>query len=73
MKEENFLNELESGQISVTVFLLNGTKLQGILVAHTQHALFLRRDAHTQLVYKHAISTIMPSQPIDVSYNSDKI
>ncbi len=71
MKEEKFLNELETSQTSVTVFLLNGTKLQGILVGHTQYVLFLRRDAHTQVVYKHAVSTIMPSQPIDVLKNID--
>ncbi len=44
----------------MTVFLVNGVKLQGIVAQSDAHTLLLRRDGHVQLVYKHAVSTIMP-------------
>ena len=46
------------------MFLVNGVKLQGIVTWFDNFSVLLRRDGHTQLIYKHAISTIMPSQPI---------
>ncbi len=66
VSENDFLNELTKSEIAVTVFLLNGTKLQGILSDFDDNALFLRRDSHTQLIYKHAVSTIMPSISIQL-------
>jgi host factor-I protein len=50
----------------VTVFLVNGVKLQGIITWFDNFSLLLRRDGHTQLVYKHAISTVMPGAPIQL-------
>ena len=50
----------------VTVFLVNGVKLQGIITWFDNFSMLLRRDAHAQLVYKHAISTVMPAQPIQL-------
>ncbi len=67
--ENDFLNELTKMEIAVTVFLLNGTKLQGILSDFDDNALFLRRDNHTQLIYKHAVSTIMPSIAVQMKKN----
>lgn len=48
----------------MTIFLVNGVKLQGVVPAFDDEVLVLRRDGHAQLVYKHAISTIMPLSPV---------
>ena len=69
-KKENlqdiFLNHLRKNKSPVTVFLVNGVKLQGIVTWFDNFSVLLRRDGHTQLVYKHAISTVMPSEPIQL-------
>jgi len=64
--QDVFLNYIRKNKISVTVFLINGVKLQGIVTWFDNFSLLLRRDGHTQLVYKHAISTIMPSTPLQL-------
>ncbi|MBQ8870467.1 MAG: RNA chaperone Hfq [Alphaproteobacteria bacterium] len=62
----DFLNDIKENKIAVTVFLINGVKLQGVITFFDDTSLLLRRDGHTQLVYKHAVSTIMPSTSVDV-------
>ena len=57
--------------VFVTVFLVNGVKLQGIVTWFDNFSLLLRRDSHVQLVYKHAISTIMPGGPLSL-HDDDK-
>ena len=52
--------------MTVTIFLVNGVKLQGIINWFDNYSILLRRDGHIQLVYKHAVSTIMPSTPLDM-------
>ena len=64
--QNDFLNDIKNNKIAVTVFLINGVKLQGVITWFDDNALLLRRDGHTQLVYKHAVSTIMPSTTVDV-------
>ena len=64
--QDVFLNYIRKQKIPVTVFLVNGVKLQGIATWFDNFSVLLRRDGHTQLVYKHAISTIMPSTPIQL-------
>jgi host factor-I protein len=59
--QDVFLNRIRKEKNSVTVFLVNGVKLQGIVTWFDNFSLLLKRDSHIQLVYKHAISTIMPS------------
>jgi len=61
-----FLNNIRRNKIPVTIFLVNGVKLQGIVTWFDNFSVLLRRDAHSQLVYKHAISTIMPSTPLQL-------
>ena len=53
--QEDFLSDIKENKISVTVFLINGVKLQGVITFFDNDALLLRRDGHTQLVYKHAV------------------
>ena len=65
--QEDFLNDLKKNKVAVTVFLINGVKLQGIITWFDENSLLLRRDGHTQLIYKHAVSTIMPSTAVDIA------
>lgn len=69
--QEVFLNNVRKNKSPVTVFLINGVKLQGIITWFDNYSVLLRRDAHSQLVFKHAISTIMPSQPVQL-FEGDK-
>ncbi len=62
--QDVFLNHVRRSKTPVTIFLVNGVKLQGIITWFDNFSVLLRRDGHTQLVYKHAISTVMPSAPI---------
>lgn len=62
--QDVFLNHIRKQKTPVTVFLINGVKLQGIITSFDNFSILLRRDGHTQLVYKHAISTVMPSVPV---------
>jgi len=55
----------------LTIFLVNGVKLQGVVTWFDNFCVLLRRDGHSQLVYKHAISTIMPGQPIQLAEFTD--
>ena len=64
--QDVFLNHIRKSKISVTVFLVNGVKLQGVITWFDNFCVLLRRDGQSQLVYKHAISTIMPAQPISL-------
>ena len=60
--QDVFLNHVRRAKTPVTVFLVNGVKLQGIITWFDNFSVLLRRDGHTQLVYKHAISTVMPGR-----------
>jgi len=64
--QDVFLNHVRKNKVPVTVFLINGVKLQGIISWFDNFSVLLRRDGHVQLVYKHAISTVMPAGPIQV-------
>lgn len=62
--QDVFLNGIRKEKMTVTVFLVNGVKLQGVVTWFDNFSILLRRDSHVQLVYKHAISTIMPGGPL---------
>ncbi len=64
--QDSFLNHVRKQKVAVTIFLVNGVKLQGVITWFDNFCLLLRRDAQSQLVYKHAISTIMPGAPIQL-------
>ena len=65
--QDNFLNAVRKTKNPVTLFLVNGVKLQGIITWFDNFSVLLRRDGTVQLVYKHAISTVMPSLPLDLT------
>ena len=62
--QDVFLNHVRKEKLPVTVFLVNGIKLQGVISGFDNFSLELKRDGHVQLVYKHAISTVMPGGPV---------
>jgi host factor-I protein len=62
--QDQFLNSARKSKTPLTVFLLKGVKLQGVITWFDTFSLLLRRDGHTQLIYKHSVSTIMPARPL---------
>ena len=64
--QDTFLNSVRKSRNPVTLFLVNGVKLQGVITWFDNFSVLLRREGTVQLVYKHAILTIMPSLPIDL-------
>lgn len=69
--QDAFLNKVRKEKVSVTIFLVNGVKLQGIITWFDNFSLLLRRESHIQLIYKHAVSTIMPSGPLRLYEESE--
>jgi host factor-I protein len=65
--QDTFLNHVRKNKTPLTIFLINGVKLQGIVRWFDIFCVVLRRDGHSQLVYKHAISTIMPGGPVNLN------
>ena len=70
--QDHFLNVVRKAKSPVTVFLVNGIKLQGIITGFDSFCLLLKRDAQVQLVYKHGISTIMPTGSIQLNDDEAK-
>lgn len=64
--QDTFLNSVRKSKMPLTIFLVNGVKLQGVVTWFDNFCVLLRRDGQIQLVYKHAISTIMPSGPVQM-------
>ncbi|MBA3812373.1 MAG: RNA chaperone Hfq [Caulobacteraceae bacterium] len=64
--QDTFLNAVRRARTPLTIFLVNGVKLQGVVSWFDNFCVLLRRDGQAQLVYKHAISTIMPAQPVQL-------
>ena len=64
--QDHFLNTVRKTKNPVTLFLVNGVKLQGVITWFDNFSVLLRREGTVQLVYKHAISTVMPSLPLDL-------
>jgi host factor-I protein len=69
--QDTFLNQVRKQKIPLTLFLVNGVKLQGNVTWFDNFCILLKRDGQSQLVYKHAISTIMPASPVDMPIITD--
>jgi host factor-I protein len=69
--QDQFLNAVRKQKVPLTIFLVNGVKLTGVVTSFDNFCVLLRRDGHAQLVYKHAISTIMPGQPVNMFESED--
>lgn len=70
--QDTFLNAVRKQKTQLTIFLVNGVKLQGVVTWFDNFCVLLRRDGQVQLVYKHAISTVMPSGPVQL-FEGDRI
>ena len=64
--QDAFLNHIRKNKTPLTVFLVNGVKLQGNITWFDSNTILLRREGHVQLIYKHAISTLMPHGPVSI-------
>lgn len=64
--QDIFLNYVRKNKTPLTAFLINGVKLQGIIAWFDSTTILLRREGHSQLIYKHAVSTLMPQGPIQL-------
>ena len=62
--QDTFLNSLRKNNVYVTVFLLNGFQLKGIIKSYDNFTVLLDSDGKQQLIYKHAISTFIPAKPV---------
>lgn len=69
--QDPFLNALRKERVPVSIYLVNGIKLQGQVESFDQYVVLLRNAAVTQMVYKHAISTIVPSRSVSLNNNSN--
>ena len=65
--QDTFLNYVRKHKIPLTIFLVNGVKLQGVVTWFDNFCVLLRRDGHSQLVYKHAISTVVPARAVNLN------
>ena len=64
--QDTFLNQLRKNNIFVTVFLLNGFQLKGIIKSYDNFTILLEADGKQHLIYKHAVSTFVPAKSISV-------
>ncbi len=64
--QDKFLNALRKDKVVLAIYLASGIKLQGVITSFDQYVVFLKADSGTQMVYKHAISTIVPSKNVDL-------
>jgi host factor-I protein len=69
--QDVFLNNVRKQKVPLTVFLVNGVKLQGNITWFDNFSMLLRREGSIQLVYKHAISTIMPGGPVNMTEDQE--
>ncbi|GGA24802.1 MULTISPECIES: RNA chaperone Hfq [Psychrobacillus] len=65
--QDNYLNQLRKNNIFVTVFLLNGFQLKGLVKSYDNFTVLFESDGKQQLIYKHAISTFAPSKPVPLT------
>ncbi len=68
--QDPFLNTLRKEHVQVAIYLVNGIKLQGQVESFDQYVVLLRKTV-TQMVYKHAISTIVPGRAVNINYEDD--
>jgi len=71
MLQDVFLSRVAEAEVQVTMFLVNGVMLQGRIAAYDLFCMLLERDGAVQLAYKHAVSTIQPASPVDLSVDDD--
>ena len=68
--QDTFLDHLRKHEVPVTIYLASGIRLQGYVREFDSYSLLLVRDRQAQLIYKHAVSTIMPGEPVRMAQTS---
>lgn len=66
--QDVFLNSLRKNNIPVTVFLMNGFQLKGLIKSYDNYTVLLETEGKQQLIYKHAISTYVPAKPVNLEF-----
>ena len=69
--QDAFLNAIRKDKLVVTVFLMNGFQMKGIIRSFDSFIVMLETDGRQQMIYKHALSTIVPPKPIDLAAEED--
>lgn len=69
--QDTFLNQLRKNSIFVTVFLLNGFQLKGLIKSYDNFTILMESDGKQQLIYKHAISTFVPTKSVSISVEEE--
>lgn len=69
--QDSFLNQLRKDKIPVIIFLTNGVRLKGFVKAFDNFVILVK-DVSQQLIYKHAVSTIVPEKDIDIRFESQQ-
>jgi host factor-I protein len=70
--QDPYLNTLRKEHVSVSIYLVNGIKLQGVIESFDQYVILLRNTV-TQMVYKHAISTIVPNRAVNFKLDIEDV
>lgn len=70
--QDTFLNNLRKNSTFVTVFLLNGFQLKGLIKSYDNFTVLVEADGKQHLIYKHAISTFVPSKPVQIHAEQEK-
>ena len=70
--QDPFLNALRKEHVPVSIYLVNGIKLQGQVESFDQYVVLLRNTSVTQMVYKHAISTVVPARAVSIGHDNPK-
>lgn len=71
-QQDSFLNQVRKESIPVTIYLINGFQLKGVVKGFDQFTVVLENDGKQMLVYKHALSTIQPSRAVNLSFSQDR-
>ncbi len=65
--QDRFLNEVRKDRCALTIFLMNGFQLRGVVTGFDNFTIVLNTEGKQQLIYKHAISTMVPTQPVKLA------
>lgn len=70
--QDIFLNQVRKEHIQITIYLVNGFQLKGLVRGFDNYTIVLDNEGKQQLVYKHAVSTIMPVKPINFAFSDNR-
>jgi host factor-I protein len=68
--QDNFLQQIKRERIGVVIYLVNGFQLKGMVKGYDNFTVFLENEGKIQMVYKHAITTISPTKPVKISFQT---